>query len=232
MNEVTLHATPRWRDVVLEQIRTVGLAFRREGLALAVFIAIGTVVIGTAIVQGTADSWFDSDEWVLVTYVAFIFSFAAWWREKPFESAFLWTLPVDRRRLAFAKVFAGWVWLMIALAVFLAWEKTLAIVSGVKGAETVPAIAFVGATAAYLLGCALILGLRHPLRWLLGAAFLLFVVHGVDDALHRTPYRLENLLKSTGLITVLEAATLLPLLCLGASLIALWAAISRHKENR
>ena len=232
MSELTLHATPRWRDVMLEQIRIVALAFRREGLALVVFMAFGTIVVGSAIARGNAASWFDSDEWFPVTYVAFIYSFVAWWREKPFESAFLWTLPVDRRRLAIAKVFAGWLWLMIAYAVFVSWEKTLASFSGVARAKTMPPISFVGVTAAYLFGSAVIFGLRHPLRWLLGAAGLLFLLHPLDELLSRGPYALDNLLRSSGLIHTIDDDTFVAFFCLGLSLIALWAAISRHKENR
>ena len=232
MSEVTLHATPRLSDVVLEQMRIVALAFRREAYGLAIFIAIGTLVVGTAIVRGDAASWFDSDEWVPVTWVAFLFSFAAWWKERPFESTFLWTLPVDRRRIAAAKVFAGWVWLMTALALLIAWQKALAMISRVEGAETMPAVAFIGTTAAYLLGSAVILGLRYPLRWLLGAVGLLFLLGGLDEVLSMGPYGIERLLRSTGLIHVVDNATIFSFLCLGAGFIALMAAISRHQENR
>jgi hypothetical protein len=233
MNEMTLHPTPRFRDVVLEQIRVVAVAFRREGLALAVFMAIGSMVIAVATVQGTAATWFDSDEWVPVIYVAFLFSLAAWWREKPFESGFLWTLPVDRRRLAFAKVLAGWLWLMTAQATFTAWENTLASLSGVPRPQTMPLIAFAGATAAYLLGSALVFGLRHPLRWLLGAAGVLFLLHRLDEVLSRGPYGLQKLLESSGLISAFEdPESAWTYALLGASVIALWFAISRHKETR
>jgi hypothetical protein len=200
MTEVTLHATPGFRDVVVEHVRIVGLAFRREGLAFAIFMVIGTIVIGTAIVRGTAASWFDSDEWYPVTYIAFLFSFAAWWRDRPFDSAFPWTLPVERSRLALAKVFAAWLWLMIALTIFIVLEKTLAAIAGLPRAHTMPAIALVGVTAAYLIGTAVLLGLRHPLRWLFGAGGLLFLGGALDDALRLAPSGHGTFLKPNGVL--------------------------------
>jgi hypothetical protein len=122
---------------------------------------------------------------------------------------------------------------MIVLATFIVWEKTLAALSGVAHAETMPAITFVGTTAAYLIGSALVLGLRHPMRWLLGAAGLFFLVGGLGDALSPGPYAVEPLLRSSGVLSAVEdSAAVVPFLCLCAGLIALWAAISRHKENR
>jgi hypothetical protein len=226
MNDMTLHATPRFRDVLLEQVRVVALAFRREALALVLFMGVGTTVVGIAAAQGTAASWFDSNEWVPVVYVAFLFSFAAWWRERPFESAFLWTFPVDRRRFAFAKVFAGWLWLMMALAAFTLWEKVLAIAVGVRHPQTMPFIAFSGATAAYLVGSALFLGLRHPLRWFLGATGLLFLLGWPLNLIAPLQARLGTLLTFEGSAIVLTYALL------AAGLIALLLAISRHKETR
>ena len=44
--EVTLHPAPRWRDVVLEQVRVVGLSLRREALVVAVVLGIVTLMIG------------------------------------------------------------------------------------------------------------------------------------------------------------------------------------------
>jgi hypothetical protein len=186
MMELTLHPTPRRRDVVLEQIRAVGLSLRREALIAAVVLGIVTLVIAIDIVRGSAATWFDSDDWSQISLVSFLFPFAVWRRERRFGPAFLWTLPVDRRRLALAKVFAGWVWLMAALAIFVFWELALAVLSGVAGAQIVPLLAFIGTTAMYLLGSALVLGLRHPLRWLLGTVGVFFLLATLNEALGRT----------------------------------------------
>ena len=233
MTQETLHQTPRGGEVVREQIRAVGVSLRSAALVVAVVFGILTIKILIDIVLGSAASWFDSDDWSPIVVVSFFYPFAVWRRDKRFGPAFLWTLPVDRRRLALAKVFAGWVWLMIALAALVSWNLALAALAQVPGAETVPFIAFTGATAMYLLGSALVLGLRHPLRWLFGTAGLLFLLRGADEVIGRGRSRVETFLDSRDVLFALEnAAAVWPFVGLAAGLIALWAAISRHRENR
>ena len=238
MTDFTLHATPQMRDVVREQIRIVGLSLRREAVVMAAVVAVVSVVVAIDIAQGTAATWFDSDEWFLLGVVAFLVPFAVWRSDRPFGPAFLWTLPVDSRRLAFAKVFAGWVWLMVALALFAAWQLTLAILSGVRGAEIVPVFSAVGVTGMYLLGSALVLGLRHPLRWLLGTVGVFFLLGFLNQ-------RLETLMGGSVFLSVMCGADTAPqslpplagsaiatFVWLGGGLAALWIAIARHRENR
>ena len=234
---LTLHPAPRVRNVVREQIRIVGLSLRREALAVAVVFSIVTLVIGIDIAGGRGATWFDSDnDWSTIVLAAFFFPFAVWRRERRFGPAFLWTLPVDRRRLALARAFAGWVWLMTALAIYAVWQLALAFLSGVPDARTVPLVAFIGATAMYLFGSALVLGLRHPLRWLLGTFSVLFFLGMFREALRLGPSDLNALLSSRGFLSMVEDAAarwaITTLLGLGAGLAALWAAISRHRENR
>jgi hypothetical protein len=181
----TLHRSPPLRDVVREQIRVVGLALRREALVVASVLAIVTLIIAIDIVHGNAATWFDSDEWAGVGVISFLFPFAVWRRERRFGPAFLWTLPVDRRQLALTKVFAGWVWLISAMTAFALWHKALAVLSGVTDPQTIP-LPLTGGTAMYLLGSALVLGLRHPLRWLLGTVGVFFVLATLNEALGRT----------------------------------------------
>jgi hypothetical protein len=245
MTQVTLHPTPRARDVVREQVRVVGLGLRREALVAAAVLGVITVVIAIDIVRGSAATWFDSDEWLPLGLISFLVPFAVWRTEKRFGPAFLWTLPVDRRRLALAKVFAGWVWLMSALAFFVSWQVTLALLSGVTHARTVASIAFPGTTAMYLFGSALVLGLRHPLRWLLGTLGVFFLLGMFNEALARGPYGLRTLLRSGALYAAVEQAVnvwqnmpdpaqwaIAAVLWLGSGLAALWAALSRHGERR
>jgi hypothetical protein len=237
MTHQTLHPTPRGRDVVREQVRIVGLGLRREALATAVVLGIMTLMIGIDFVHGRAATWFDSDgEWLGIALGSFFFPFAIWRRERRFGPAFLWTLPVDRRRLALAKVFAGWVWLMTALIVFGVWQLALAVLSGVTDAQIIPLVAFIRASTMYLFGSALVLGLRHPLRWLLGTLGVLFFLGMLGDTLLRGPDDLNALLSSSGFLSAVENAAaqwaITTLLGLAAGLAALWAAISRHRENR
>jgi hypothetical protein len=232
MMQGTLHPTPRERDVLREQVRFVALSLRSVALVVAVVLGIITIAIVIDIVRGHAATWFDSDEWSPIGVLSFLLPFAVWRGEKRFGSAFLWTLPVDRRRLALAKVFAGWVWLMIALAIVVGWQFVLALLSGVAGAQIVPFTAFIGATGTYLLGSALVLGLRHPLRWLLGTAAVFYVLGVLNEALERGSYGIAFLSSGAVGSAVEDVAPFISFLLLGAGLIALWAAVWRHRESR
>ncbi|HUR81205.1 MAG TPA: hypothetical protein VM733_10585 [Thermoanaerobaculia bacterium] len=251
----SLHGTPRGREVVLEQVRITGLALRREALVVAVVLAIVSVPIFVDIANGTAGTWFDSSDWVPLGVISLLFPFAMWRGEKRFAPSFFWTLPVDRRKLALTRVFAGWVWLMVALAIFFCWHRGLALLSGVAGAETTSLMAFPGTTTFYLFGSAFVLGLRHPLRWFLGTFGVFFLLASLNEAVGRTPeghsrlfmsssflrwiaygpYGIDTLLDSKALQSVLNAATrgVIPtFFWLAAGLAVLWAAASRHGERR
>ena len=224
MTEMALHATPRWRDVVFEQVRIVGLSLRREALIAIAVLGIVTLPVVSEIVRGGPG--FDSNESFPTAVVSFLVPFAVWRRERRFGPAFLWTLPVDRRRLALAKVFAGWVWMMAALSAFVSWLLVLAILAHASLAQIVMRISLTATTAMYLLGSALVLGLRHPLRWLLGTAGTLVLLMMLTDVLGRTangewrivawsavlhwmvygPYGLRTLLSSSGFFSAAEHA--------------------------
>jgi hypothetical protein len=91
-----------------------------------------------------------------------------------------------------------------------------------------------GATAAYLLGSALVVGLRHPLRLLLGIAGFFALLRMLDEALlRRSAYSIDAFLSSNRVGSALEiAAARWPFPMLGIALVALWAAVSRHRETR
>jgi hypothetical protein len=243
MMQVTLHRTPRERDVVLEQVRIVGLALRREALIGAIVLVIVTLVIGSEVVRGGPG--FDSREAFPTALASFLFPFAVWKGERRFGPAFLWTLPVDRRRLALARVFAGWIWMMAALAVFAAWVLTLALLAHASPAQILMRIPFTATIATYLLGSALVLGLRHPLRWLLGAAGVIFLVGTLSEVLsHAGDREWQHVAGARSFFSAVERAAalwqtlpalgqwaILTLLGVGAGLAALWAAVSRHGDR-
>jgi hypothetical protein len=243
MTEVTLHAGPRWRDVVLEQIRIVGLSLRPVALVAAVVLGAGTLIIVGDILGGGPG--FDSRETFPTALISFLFPFAVW-REQRFGPAFLWTLPVDRRRLALARVFAGGVWLMTALAVFVAWLLALALLAHATPEYHILRVPFVATIAMYLFGSAVVLGLRHPLRWLLGTAGLLFLMGTLSDIFHQPDVgdwepvpgarAFFSAVQHAGAVwqTLPEPAqwAITTFLWLGVGLAALWAAVSRHRENR
>jgi hypothetical protein len=258
-----MHPTPRWRSVVLEQIRVVGSSIRREALAVAVVLTVGTVMIGTDLAHGGPG--LDGPEIFPTAAISFFFPFAVWRGEKRFAPSFLWTLPVDRRRLALARVLAGGVWLLAALACFVAWLLALGLIAGVSPGRFLPRIALIPTIATYLLGSAIVLGLRHPLRWVLGTAGVLFLLMVVGDDFGRTetgewrifvwsgvlrwlvygPYGVRAMLDAMGVVPAAENAgaawqtvptfgrwAITTFLSIGAGLLALWAAASRHRETR
>lgn len=244
MSEMTPRALPRWRDVVVEQIGVTGLSLRPAALIVAAVLALGTLLIGADIAGGGRG--FDSDEIFPTAIVAFFYPFAVWNYDKRFAPAFLWTLPVDRRRLALAKVFAGWVWLMAGVAFFALWLLVLGLIGGAPIELTVTRVPLTTTIAAYLFGSAVVLGLRHPLRWLIGAAGVLalmgalgrIVRHPDDSQWGYVPgsnafvSAINNAL--TAWLSVPESArwAFTTLLWCGAGLAAVWAAASRHRERR
>lgn len=244
MSDVTLHPMPRWRDVVLEQVRIVGLSLRREALVVAAVLAAGTFTILYEHVRGGPG--FDSSDSFPTALFAFFYPFAVWRREKRFGPDFLWTLPVDRRRLALAKVFAGWVWLTAAMAVFATWVLAMALLINASPALLMERVPFTATMTAYLFGSAVVLGLRHPLRWLLGTTGVLFLMGLISDVLHQpddgewrnVPFAQDYF---SAVSRAAELFRTLPdpaqwaittSLWFGAGAAVLWAAASRHRERR
>lgn len=244
MTEETLHPVPAGRDVLIEQIRVVTLALRPVALVIAVVIGFMTSMIVLDMARGRAETWFDSGDWSPILFIAVAFPLAVWHREQRFGPAFLWTLPVDRRRMAMARVFAGWLWLASATALFILWHRGLAIVAGVARPETTPLIALSGATSAYLLGSAVILGFRYPLRWILGGGGVVLLLGMLREATRARSgvatidfdgfvaplfYRAEPLWSRMPLYEQWAIGTVVSI---AAGLAALWAALARHRERR
>lgn len=243
MMDVTLHPAPRWRDIVLEQIRIVGLGLGPAAVVVAGVLGIGTVMIVREIIGGGPG--FDTVDTFPTALVAFLFPFAVWRSEKRFGPALLWTFPVDRRRLALAKVFAGLVWLMVGVAFFITWLLVLERLAGASPAYTIARVPFAATFAMYLFGSALVVGLRHPLRWLAGAAGVLFLMGTLSD-LFAQPNDGEwayvpgaraffsvtlRVMAAWLALPETEQSVLSTLFMFGAGFAALWAAASRHRER-
>ena len=293
------HPMPHLRTVLGEQVRAVGHALRRPAIVAGALVAGGTLLVAIQILRGPVaglDFWPESQ--MLPGVLGLLFPIAVWRGEKRFGDGFLWTLPVGRRRHALAKVAAGWVWLMAAIAFFTLWLAVLALATGgsflgVEPRELLPSyevppgvldpatlrtvqwtprpvlwiVPFTAATGTYLLSSALALGVKHPLRWIVGVvlAFLLLVI-GLEatntirlsmgpsrllSSAYHGPYgfdalltarteslRTEAVLANGGRIAVWRG---LPHLGQWAAatagwtlggLLALWAAASRHREQR
>lgn len=211
MMQPALHSTPRPRDVLMAQIRAVGFAFRWPALVATALIALATLIVTMVTDEVIA---FHPEHHTLPGMLGLLLPFGVWRGEKRFGAGFLWTLPVDRRWHALAKVFAGWVWLMAAVALFVLWLLALALLSGgtIFGQETLRVlpsfsfaaarpfdpsavqdvrwtpepllwlVPFTAATGTYLLASALALGIRHPLRWIIGTVLGLVLLGAVGSA--------------------------------------------------
>lgn len=143
MTQTALNATPAAGAVVREQLRTVGGALRTPALVVGAIAAIGTALIVLDVVRRGVVLDFHPEHQVLPSVVGFLFPVAVWMGVRPFGDDLLWTLPVERRGHALARVLAGWTWLMAAVAVFVLWQLALAMLSGgnILGEETVLLVA-------------------------------------------------------------------------------------------
>ena len=112
---------PQLRDVLLEQIRAMGLTLRRPAMLAGGFVALITIVV--VLQRVSMGPVVNLYEWptMMPGLMGALLPIAVWARDERFGPGFLWTLPVDRRRHAFAKVVAGWVWLMGGIALAAAW---------------------------------------------------------------------------------------------------------------
>jgi hypothetical protein len=120
---------PRLRAVLLEQVRATGLALRGAALVAAALLGLATLL---AVLQMASGGVVTRHTWPTAVpgIMGVLLPIAVWARDERFGAGFLWTLPVDRRRHAFTKVLAGWVWLMGGVALFALWLIALTLASG------------------------------------------------------------------------------------------------------
>jgi hypothetical protein len=129
MMEAPLHLTPHPRDVLLEQIRSVGLALSRPAIVVMVLATLATLLITEFLAHSEVIA-FHPYRQELFGVLGLLLPIGVWMDEERFGAGFLWALPVDRRWHALVKVFAGWLWLMGAVTLFVLWLLALTLVSG------------------------------------------------------------------------------------------------------
>ncbi|MBI4904050.1 MAG: hypothetical protein HY820_10475 [Acidobacteria bacterium] len=130
MTSTTFHSPPRTRDVLLAQIRAVGVAPQGPALAAMAVVALATLFITIESLKTGKGIAFHPERQMLPGIMGLLLPIMVWRGEERFGASFLWTLPVDRWRHALAKVFAGWVWLMGGVALFVFWSLALTLLSG------------------------------------------------------------------------------------------------------
>jgi hypothetical protein len=202
---------PSLRDVLIEQVRVLWISLRLPALVGVALAGVATTVALPTMAKGGPLSINGWPTW-LPGIMGTLLPIAVWGKDDRFGPGFLWTLPVDRQRHAFTKVAAGWIWLMAGVMAFLSWLFIMVGITGehvlpqtinllvspvapvglvdpttVRGVAWHPGplmgiVPFAGATACYLLSSALVIGTRHPLRWVIGV-----VMFGVLTAVISEP---------------------------------------------
>jgi hypothetical protein len=129
MTADALHLRPHPRDVLLEQIRSVGFALRKPAIVVMALAALAALLITEFLAHGEGGE-FHPYRHELFGVLGLLFPIGVWMGEERFGAGFMWTLPVDRRRHALAKVFAGWLWLMGVVTLFVFWQLALTLASG------------------------------------------------------------------------------------------------------
>jgi hypothetical protein len=142
MTEWALHPAARPRAVLREQLRAVGLVLRSPAAAMGALLVLAMLFAITRTVHERTPMDFHPERWIIPGLVGVLLPIVVWRGEGHFGAGFLWTLPVDRRRHALAKVAAGWVWLMAGVGIFVLWLLALSLISGgnVLGTETLKMI--------------------------------------------------------------------------------------------
>jgi hypothetical protein len=204
VTDAARHLTPSFGATFTEQVQVVGLTLRREAAILLALLAVVTLLVFLEARETSETIDFEPDGMLLVAAVGLLLPFGVWKGDRLFDAAYLWTLPVDRRRHALTKALAGGVWLLAATVIFMAWllalmlltgggigsEETRLVLTGPLTNAPLPPEAlrpvgwttqpwewvtpFTAGPVAYVLGSAWRLGLKHPLRWAAGL-FLAFL---------------------------------------------------------
>lgn len=211
MTSISLHPTPSPRTIMGEQVRAVGLALRTEAiLFVSALIVFAVILIAAAMRFAHAPQAVGSHmayQYQLggaipMFLVGLLFPLGVWRSEDPARRAYHWSMPIARGAHTVMKMLAGWLWLMMATAVFLLFNIGLASAVSLITGQTVsqsaaPAWIFIAAftapTIGYLLTSIPVIGSNHPWRWIGGvviglavliAAFRSFGMQEVSDALN------------------------------------------------
>lgn len=129
MTQPPLNSPPHIRDVVRSQVRAVGLALRGGAFAGAAVAGVATLLLLIEVFADGKVIHFYPHEWILPGLLGILLALGVWRAEDLFGDSFIWTLPFDRRTHVLAKVFAGWVWLLPLVGLFVLWLLGLAALS-------------------------------------------------------------------------------------------------------
>lgn len=199
MNSQALHPAPSTGALAREQLRTVAAAVWRETALLALGLLLLTVfVIYDYRVGRTTPSLGDGhvdvapEMFALLSLLGLAAPVLLWWNEGPARRDYHWSMPVDRTRHTLLKAAVGWLWMQLAVAIFVLWAVAAASLTGgrvstyhaitgfdaaanefVRSAVAYPVsqwlVPFTAMTITYLFSSAVSIGSDHPWRWYVGA---------------------------------------------------------------
>ncbi len=171
MTTNTSHEPPRAVAVFQLQVRKMGRILRPELIGLALILSPTAIMALGLLMRRNAVLDYPPELSLLLPAAAFLLPFRLWNREGLFERGDFQLMPVERRRHVLIRVCAGSVWVLGLATTIVLLFNLLALAAG---SPTIGAAAWLwlvplGSVAtAYLMGSALVLALRHPLRWSVG----------------------------------------------------------------
>lgn len=125
-----LHPVPRPGAVWLAQVRSVGFGLRREAMIAAGVAAVAMIAIVAEVLRGDEVIHFRPQQWIIPGLLGLLLPVGVWKGGERLEGGLIWTLPVERGWHALARVLAGWLWLMSAVAVFVLCLLAVTLLSG------------------------------------------------------------------------------------------------------
>lgn len=178
-----LHPVPEQSAVVKEQVEAVSIAIRKEQIAFLVTLAV-VVLLGIYSVlrggdhPGPGHEGIDYSPGVTIpmTLVALLIPFGVWRSSDRERRGYDWAMPVAQSTHTIIRMLAGWLWLMLGVAIYLAvivlFQVVMIAIMGGSVSVGVPAwqwlVPFTSVSIAYLLTSTAMIGSEHPWRWIGG----------------------------------------------------------------
>lgn len=121
---------PSLGRVLGAQVHDVGLALRRPAAVGAAILTVLTAALLTGFDEVAEGVPFHPERQMLPAVLGMLWPLAVWRGVPRFGTHEFWALPVDRRSHALARIAAGGIWLLAAVAVYMAWQLLLTLVTG------------------------------------------------------------------------------------------------------
>jgi len=191
--------------MTIEQLRLVGLLQRRAMVLMtALMLAVATLLalgwLGVLRFGATAHEELESlagfgllISGLLPLFVlAVVWPISAWRREPPSQRGATWTAPYHRAPQVLLRVLAGWFWMMVITAIYVALFGVVAVAGSpveldITAIRNAAASAIIGVTILYLLVSMLAIRMERPGFWCAGLFVVLFLVPFLAAALESQP---------------------------------------------